>query len=78
VFIPRCFGTTQQAKYRVYHNGVTDIVTVNQNNAYDQWVTLGTFYFNNNGTEYVELADSTGESATSYLQISLDAVRFSR
>ncbi|MBN1208714.1 MAG: DUF1906 domain-containing protein [Myxococcaceae bacterium] len=78
VFIPRCFGTTQQAKYRVYHNGVTDTVTVNQNNAYDQWVTLGSFYFNNNGTEYVELADSTGESATSYLQISFDAVRFSR
>jgi len=78
VFIPRCFGTTTQAKYRVYHNGVTDTVTVNQNNAYDAWVTLGTFYFNNNGTEYVELADSTGDSSTSYLQLSFDAVRFSR
>jgi photosystem II stability/assembly factor-like uncharacterized protein len=78
VFIPRCFGTTVQAKYRVYHNGVTDTVTVNQNNAYDQWVTLGTFYFNNNGTEYVEQTDATGESATSYKQISFDAVRFTR
>ncbi len=78
VFIPRCFGTSQQARYRIYHNGVSDYVTVNQNNLYDQWVTLGTFYFNNNGTEYVELSDATGESATSYRQISFDAVRFTK
>ncbi|HSP82014.1 MAG TPA: glycoside hydrolase domain-containing protein [Myxococcaceae bacterium] len=78
VWISRCFGTSQQAKYRIYHNGVSDYVTVNQNNVYDSWVTLGTFYFSNNGSEFVELSDATGESYSTYRQISFDAVRFSR
>ncbi len=77
-FIPRCYATSQQARYRIYHNGVSDYVTVNQNNASDAWVTLGSFYFRNDGTEYVELADNTGEALSLNRQIAFDAIRFSR
>ena len=78
VFIPRCYATSQQARYRIYHNGVSDYATVNQNNAYDAWVTLGSYYFRNDGTEYVELVDNTGEALSLNRQIAFDAIRFSR
>jgi hypothetical protein len=78
VFVPRCYGTSLQARYRVFHNGVSDYVTVNQNAIFDQWVTLGTFFFANNGTEFVELTDATGEAASTLRQLSFDAVRWSK
>jgi hypothetical protein len=79
VFIPRCFGTSQQAKYRVYANGTSYYpAAVNQNSLYDQWVTLGTYYFAASGTQYLELTDATGESATSYRYLAFDAARFSK
>ena len=78
VFVPRCYGTSLQARYRIYHNGVSDYVTVNQNALFDAWVTLGTFYFANNGTEFVELTDATGEAASTLRQLSFDAVRWSK
>jgi len=76
VYIPRCYGTSLQAKYRIYHNGVSDYATVNQNAVYDAWVTLGTYYFANNGTEYLELTDATGEAYSTMRQIAFDAARF--
>jgi hypothetical protein len=78
VFIPRCYATSQQARYRIYHNGVSDYATVNQNNVYDGWVTLGTYYFRHDGSEYVELVDATGEALSLKRQIAFDAVRFTR
>jgi hypothetical protein len=79
VFIPRCFATSQQAKYRVYANGTSYYpAAVNQNSLYDQWVTLGTYYFAASGTQYLELTDATGESATSYRYLAFDAARFSK
>jgi hypothetical protein len=77
-FIPRCYATSQQARYRIYHNGVSDYATVNQNNVYDAWATLGSYYFRNDGTEYVELVDNTGEALSLNRQIAFDAIRFSR
>jgi hypothetical protein len=76
VYIPNDNATSQLAKYRIYHNGVNDYATVNQNNYFDAWVTLGSYSFSGNGTEYVELADNTGEAASTYRKISFDAVRF--
>lgn len=79
VFVPRCNGTSQQAKYRVFANGSSYYpAPVNQNNLYDQWVTLGTYYFAGSGTQYLELTDATGEAANSYRQLAFDAARFSR
>jgi PA14 domain-containing protein/peptidase M23-like protein len=43
VFIPRCDATSQTARYKIVHNGVTEYKTVNQNVYCDAWVPLGTF-----------------------------------
>ncbi len=65
VFIPRNHATTTQAHYTVYYaNGQTDVV-VNQNNYYDQWVSLGTYQFNNGTGGYLRLVDQTGEAYAS-------------
>jgi hypothetical protein len=77
-WIPRCYGTSQQARYRIYHNGTNNYFTVNQNGVYDAWVSLGIHYFSAAGGEYVELTDATGESATSYRQLAFDAVNWTR
>jgi photosystem II stability/assembly factor-like uncharacterized protein len=78
VFVPRCNGTSQQARYRIVHNGVTDVRTVNQNVYYDVWVSLGSFSFAGTGGEYVELTDATGESYTTRRQLAFDAIRWVR
>lgn len=75
VYIPsRYFGSTS-ARYRIFHNGTRHDRVVAQAYYYDQWVSLGTYYFNAGGDEYVFLASNTGEPwATRYL--GFDAVRF--
>ncbi len=77
VFVPRCNGTSQQAKYGVVHGGTTEVRTVNQNVYYD-WVSLGSFAFTGAGGEYVELTDATGESYTTRRLLAVDAVRWVR
>jgi hypothetical protein len=78
VFVPRCDATSQLAKYKVVHNGVTEYKTVNQNVYYDAWVPLGTFAFTGAAGEYVELTDATGESYTTRRLIGVDAVKWVR
>jgi murein DD-endopeptidase MepM/ murein hydrolase activator NlpD len=78
VFVPRCNGTSQQAKYRIVHNGVSEVRTVNQNAYYDVWVSLGSFSFAGSGGEYVELTDATGEAYTTRRQLAVDAIRWVR
>jgi hypothetical protein len=78
VFIPRCYASSQTAKYKVVHGGVTEYKTVNQYPYYDAWVSLGTFSFTGTGGEYVELADATGESYTTKRILAFDAVRWVR
>jgi hypothetical protein len=79
-FIPYNYATTRSARYTIRANGTSYTSTVNQNIYYDQWVTLGTFYFNssNNGSEYVELTDATGEAGSTYLMIGFDAVKWEK
>jgi hypothetical protein len=78
VFVPRCNATSQQAKYKIVHNGTTEYRTVNQNAYYDAWVALGSFAFAGTGGEYVELTDATGESYTTKRIIGFDAVKWVR
>lgn len=75
-YIPSNYATSQQAKYRIYHNGSNNYSTVNQNGYSNVWVSLGTHYFSANGTEYVELADATGEAASTGRQLGFDAIKF--
>jgi hypothetical protein len=74
--IPSNYATSQQAKYRVYHNGASNYVTVNQNIYSNIWVSLGQHTFSANGTEFVELTDATGEAASLQRMIGFDAVKF--
>ncbi len=75
-YIPSNYATSQQARYRVYHNGANNYATVNQNGYYNAWVSLGTHYFSANGTEFVELSDATGEAASTSRMIGFDAIKF--
>lgn len=75
-YVPSNHATSQQATYRIYHQGVNHYSTINQNNYYDQWVYLGTYGFSDNGTEYVELSDATGEATSTYRKIGFDAIKF--
>ena len=75
VYIPRYYFGSKSALYRIYHDGRRDDKVVSQALYYDEWVSLGTYYFHAGGGEYVFLASNTGEPyATRHL--GYDAVRF--
>jgi hypothetical protein len=77
VFIPRNYATAQQAKYRVHHNGLDHTsAPVNQALYFDQWVSIGTYFFSATGGEYVELTDATGEAYSTLRKLGFDAVKF--
>ena len=78
VFIPYDHATTRSARYTIKADGATYTATVDQNIYYDEWITLGTFYFksSNDGSEYIELTDATGEPGSSYRKIGFDAARW--
>lgn len=72
----RFFGS-KSARYQVYHNGQRHDKIVNQNNYYDQWVSLGTYVFSGGPNEYVFMTNATGEgNGTRY--VGYDAVKFVR
>jgi hypothetical protein len=75
-YIPSNYASSQQASYRIFHNGVNNYATVNQNIHSNVWVSLGVHYFSANGTEYVELTDATGEALSLSRMIGFDALRF--
>jgi hypothetical protein len=74
VFVPNVHGTTTNARYRVDHQGAQTTVSVNQNNYYNAWVSLGTFTFSAGTGGDVFLGDETYETATQ--QIAFDAVKW--
>ncbi len=64
-YIPEC-GTaaTQSATYRIYHDGSTTEVRVDQRAAAGTWASLGTFHFGGiaNDQPKVELSDLTSDN----------------
>ena len=64
-------GAATAARYRVFHGGATDTVTIDQTTAAG-WVDLGAFDLDGSGDEYVELGDDTG---TAGQRIAFDALR---
>ncbi len=75
VFIASRYFGSKSARYSVYHAGGRTDRVINQNNYYDQWVSLGTYTFNGGPNEYVYLSDVTGETyATRF--VGFDAVKF--
>lgn len=72
-YVPNVNATSKQAKYQIY-TGSTYYSTIDQSIYYNQWVTLGTYWFNS-GSYYVRLNDNTGESISLYRQLGVDAIR---
>jgi hypothetical protein len=64
-------GAATTAKYTVVHDGVTDVVVIDQT-AVDGYVDLGEFAFAASGDEYVELGDNTGIGQQ---RVAFDALR---
>ncbi|MGQ9683882.1 MAG: PA14 domain-containing protein [Anaerolineae bacterium] len=75
VYIPRYYFGTTSARYRIIHNGQRHDKIVSQALYYDQWVSLGSYYFHGGGGEYVMLASATGEPYATR-PVGFDAVRF--
>ncbi|MDF1514139.1 MAG: PA14 domain-containing protein [Anaerolineae bacterium] len=75
VHIPERYSTTAKARYWINHNGVYTLRVINQSTSGSQWVSLGTYYFNGLGGEYVSLADVTYEAYRTRL-IAYDAVKW--
>ena len=76
VFIPSHHATAAQVRYRVMHDGGRHDQIINQNNYYDQWVSLGTYYFNArpDSKEFIVVYDNTHETPTS-TSIAFDAIK---
>ncbi len=75
VYIPANAATTQSARYSLEHAGANDLAQINQALYADQWVSLGTYYFDATGSEYVALTDATYEPSQS-TKLAVDAIRF--
>ena len=75
VYIPHRFTTTARARYWVSHAGGYTLRIVNQSAYSNQWVSLGTYRFRGNSSDYVSLADVTYEPYLSRL-IAFDAVKW--
>ncbi len=75
VYIPEKLATTNNARYWIFHNGQFDAVALAQAAYNNAWVSLGTFFFNAQGGEFVSLSDVTYEpfGATTLVY---DAVKF--
>ncbi|MBN2534582.1 MAG: C39 family peptidase [Spirochaetales bacterium] len=71
-------ATTGHAPYTVYYSGGSITYYINQLNFSEEWVSLGTHYFNNGTDGYVKLTDATGEDPNSLLKIGVDALRWTR
>lgn len=74
-FVPEANATSGKARYQVYHHGERVDRVLNQNDYSNEWASLGTYYFNGDGNEFVYLYDNTYESKAS-TKIAFDALKF--
>ncbi len=75
VYIPHRYTTTAKARYWISHRDGLTLRIVNQSAYSNQWVSLGTYRFQGNNSDYVSLADVTYEPYLSRL-IAFDAVKW--
>jgi len=74
-FLPDRIATTLNARYWIYHHSRYDLAPRAQGFYENQWISLGTYYFNALGGEYVSLADVTYECYFCRV-VAFDAVKF--
>jgi hypothetical protein len=74
-YVPYVSNATQKALYYVKHEGDVTTITVDQRKNAGRWVSLGTYGFNANGTEFVHL-DGVTEEAAGSRNIGFDALKW--
>ena len=55
--------------YTMFHDGQSETVTVDQSTGGGSWLLVGNYYFDGDGSEYIEVSDATGKTTA-------DAARF--
>jgi hypothetical protein len=75
-YIPPNLATTRNARYWILHAGTNTLQSLDQSLYTNQWVSLGTYYFDASGGEYAMLTDTSYEPAQTTV-IVVDAVKFS-
>ena len=55
----------------MFHDGQSETVTVDQSTGGGNWLLVGNYYFDGDGSEYIEVSDATGKTTA-------DAARFVR
>jgi len=76
-YIPERYTTTSNARYWIAHAGGFTLRVVDQSANGGRWVSLGTYYFESGGGDYVSLSDVTHEPRLSRL-IAFDAMKWER
>jgi hypothetical protein len=74
-FIPERYSTTSNARYWVAHASAYTLRTLDQSANGGRWVSLGTYWFDGGGDEYVSLADDTYETRLTR-NIAFDAMKW--
>ncbi len=74
-YVPLTNATTTQARYWVIHGSGATLDIVDQSVNGGNWVSLGVYTFQGDGTEYVSLADVTFEPGLSRM-VAFDAIRW--
>ncbi len=77
VYIPEQYASTTQARYWVSHRDGFTLRTINQAAYSASWVSLGTYTFQGNRSDYVSLSDITYEPYLSK-KLAWDAVKWER
>lgn len=75
VYIPERYTTTGNARYWVAHQGGYTLRAVDQSANGGRWVSLGTYLFRGDSSDYVSLSDITEETYVSRL-LAFDAVKW--
>lgn len=75
VHIPSNYASTTSARYWVSHRDGYTLKIVNQMNYSNQWVSLGTYWFQGNNSDYVSLSDVTFETYIS-TYVGFDAAKW--
>ncbi|MDM8519918.1 PA14 domain-containing protein [Anaerolineales bacterium HSG6] len=73
-YIPHQNSTTQAAHYQIFHFGEVADMVLNQSHYQGEWVSIGQYYFDGQGDEFVVLTDETTEAANTS-RIAFDALK---
>ena len=74
-YIPAGQSTTKNAVYQIQHFGRVATRSLDQSRYSKEFVSLGIYYFDAKGNEFVVLQNDTGEAQGS-TQIAFDAIKF--